>query len=64
VNYFGGSGGATYVGWNWMNQAGEPSGWNVVGAADFDGNGTPDLVWQYAPSTAVTVNYPDSLLNG
>ena len=37
--------------------AGEPSGWNVVGAADFDGNGTPDLVWQYAPSTAVTVNY-------
>jgi hypothetical protein len=64
VNYYGGSGGATYIGWNWMNQAGEPSGWNVVGAADFDGNGTPDLVWQYAPSTAVTVNYPDSLLNG
>jgi RHS repeat-associated protein len=57
VNYYGGTGGATYEGWNWMNSAGEPSGWNVVGAADFDGNGTPDLVWQYAPTTDVTVNY-------
>ena len=57
VNYYGGAGGATYEGWNWINQAGEPSGWNVVGAADFDGNGTPDLVWQYAPTTEVSVNY-------
>jgi hypothetical protein len=57
VNYYGGTGGATLEGWAWMNQAGEPAGWNVVGAADFDGNGTPDLVWQYAPTTDVTVNY-------
>jgi hypothetical protein len=57
VNYFGGAGGAVYQGWNWLNSAGEPAGWHVVAAADFDGNGTPDLVWQYAPTRQVTVNY-------
>ena len=57
VNYYGGPGGATLTGWNWLNSAGEPAGWHVVAAADFDGNGTPDLVWQYAPTRQVTVNY-------
>ena len=57
VNYYGGAGGATLTGWNWLNSAGEPAGWHVVAAADFDGNGTPDLVWQYAPTRQVTVNY-------
>jgi RHS repeat-associated protein len=57
VNYYGGANGSVYQGFNWMNSAGEPSGRNVVGAADFDGNGTPDLVWQYAPTAQVTVNY-------
>ena len=57
VNYYGGAGGATLTGWNWLNSAGEPAGWHVVAAADFDGNGTPDLVWQYAPTRPVTVNY-------
>ena len=56
VNYYGGAGGATYEGWNWLNSAGVP-GWTVVGAADFDGNGTPDLVWQNISTTQVTVNY-------
>ena len=57
VNYYGGPGGATYQGWNWLNVGGEPAGWRVVAAADFDGNGTPDLVWQYAPTRQVSVNY-------
>jgi hypothetical protein len=57
VNYYGGAGGAVYQGWNWLNVGGEPAGWRVVGAADFDGNGTPDLVWQYAPTRQVSVNY-------
>jgi hypothetical protein len=57
VNYYGGPGGATLTGWNWLNSAGEPAGWHVVAAADFDGNGTPDLVWQYTPTRQVTVHY-------
>jgi hypothetical protein len=57
VNYYGGAGGAVYQGWNWLNSGGEPAGWHVVGAADFDGNGTPDLVWQYTPTRQVSVNY-------
>jgi hypothetical protein len=57
VNYYGGTGGATLTGWNWLNSAGEPAGWRVVAAADFDRNGTPDLVWEYTPTRQVTVNY-------
>jgi len=57
VNYYGGAGGATLTGWNWLNSGGEPAGWHVVAAADFDGNGTPDLVWQYTPTRQVTVDY-------
>jgi hypothetical protein len=57
VNYYGGAGGATLTGWNWLNSAGEPTGWHVVAAADFDGNGTPDLVWQYTPNRQITVHY-------
>jgi hypothetical protein len=33
------------------------SGWRVAGAGDFDGNGTPDLVWQNESSRQVTVHY-------
>jgi len=57
VNYYGGAGGATLTGWDWLNAGGEPAGWRVVAAADFDGNGTPDLVWQNASTRQVTVNY-------
>jgi hypothetical protein len=57
VNYYGGAGGAVYQGWKWLNQSGEPAGWRVVAAADFDGNGTPDLVWQYDPTSQISVNY-------
>jgi hypothetical protein len=57
VNYFGGNKGSVYQGWAWLNSGGEPAGWRVVGAADFDGNGTPDLVWEYMPTGQVSVNY-------
>jgi hypothetical protein len=29
VNYYGGTGGATYAGWNWLASAGYP-GWTAV----------------------------------
>jgi hypothetical protein len=57
VHYFDGAQGVTYIGWNWLSTAGEPSGWELVGAADFDGDGVPDLVWEYMPAGQVTVNY-------
>src|SRR6202021_3505667 len=56
VNYYGGASGAVYQGWNYLNSAGVP-GWSVVGVADFDQNGTPDLVWQNLSTNQVTVNY-------
>ncbi len=56
VHYYGGVGGATFLGWNWLN-AGGVAGWTVVGAADFDGNGTPDLIWQNDATRQVTVHY-------
>lgn len=56
VNYYGGAGGATYLGWNWLNTTGDP-GWTVVGANDFNGDGVPDLVWQNDTTAQVTVNY-------
>jgi hypothetical protein len=56
VNYYGGAGGAVYQGWAYLNSVGNP-GWSVVGVADFDGNGTPDLVWQNLSTRQVTVNY-------
>jgi uncharacterized repeat protein (TIGR01451 family) len=56
VHYYGGAGGATFLGWSWLN-AGGVAGWTVVGAADFDGNGTPDLIWQNDATRQVTVHY-------
>jgi hypothetical protein len=56
VNYYGGSQGATMTGWAWLN-SGINAGWHVVAAADFDGNGVPDLVWQNDATRQITVNY-------
>ena len=55
VNYYGGPGGATYQGWNWLNAG--ALGWHVVAVADFNGDGQPDLVWQNDSTRAVTVHY-------
>jgi hypothetical protein len=61
VNYYGGSDGATVIGWSWLNSAGSP-GWKVVAAADFNSDGKPDLVWQNDDTRQVTVNYFGSSL--
>ncbi len=57
VDYYGGSGGATYIGWACLSCAINPAGWLVVAAADFDGNGTPDLVYQNTSSSQVNVDF-------
>jgi hypothetical protein len=56
VNYYGGTGGATMTGWAWLNSGGNP-GWTVVAAADMNGDGVPDLIWQNDATRQVTVNY-------
>jgi FG-GAP-like repeat/Beta-propeller repeat len=56
VHYFGGAQGNTFLGWNWLNSDNSP-GWTVVAAADFNGDGKPDLVWQNDTGRSVTVNY-------
>jgi uncharacterized repeat protein (TIGR01451 family) len=56
VWYMGGSGGTTMLGANWISQEGEP-GWQVVAAADFNGDGVPDIVWENATTSQVIVWY-------
>jgi len=57
VNYYGGSGGATLTGFAVLNNGAGTAGWKVVAAADFDGNGIPDLIWQNTTTRQVNVNY-------
>ena len=57
VHYYGGAGGATYQGFGWLERSTALGSWPVVGAADFDGNGVPDLVFQNNSSGEVVVHY-------
>ena len=57
VDYYGGSGGATFMGWGCLSCGINTSGWQVVGASDFDGNGVPDLVYQNTQTGQVNVDY-------
>jgi elongation factor P hydroxylase len=34
-----------YTAWDWITSAGTP-GWKLVAAADLNGDGIPDLIWQ------------------
>ncbi len=43
------------AGWNWLNTG--VVGWRVVAAADFDGNGVPDLVWLNNSTGQAVVDY-------
>ncbi|MCL4181698.1 MAG: VCBS repeat-containing protein, partial [Verrucomicrobia bacterium] len=43
--YLDGAKGDQYQSWAWL-QSSETPGWRVVAAADLDGNGNPDLMWQ------------------
>ena len=57
VNYYGGPGGATLTGYAVLRAGGsELAGWSVVAAADMNGDGVPDLIWQNT-SGQVNVNY-------
>ena len=56
VWYMGGSQGNVPQSSDWLS-AGDETGWTVVGANDFDGNGTPDLVWQNTATRQVVVWY-------
>ena len=55
VWYMGGTQGATFLGWNSLS--GTVAGWRVVGAADFNGDGHLDLVWQNDATRELTVWY-------
>ncbi len=56
VNYYGGVGGATLLGWAYLDSRGEP-GWTLAGAADFNGDGVPDLIWENLSSNEVVFWY-------
>lgn len=61
--------GVAAVGWDWLytNAFDEQyfnSNYRPVGAADFDGNGSPDVVWTDAATGQVTVWYDPYPLNG
>src|SRR5580658_1432001 len=56
VNYYSHDKNPAVQGWAWLDRAGAP-GLRVVAAADFDGNGVPDLVWQNDVTRKVTVHY-------
>jgi hypothetical protein len=56
VWYMGGAGGNVEQSFEWISQTGVP-GWNLVGAADFNGDGIPDLLWQNDATRQVVVWY-------
>jgi Astacin (Peptidase family M12A)/FG-GAP-like repeat/Divergent InlB B-repeat domain len=56
VWYMGGAGGNVYQSFGWLNSGSLP-GWTLVGAADFNGDGHPDLMWQNNSTGQVAVWY-------
>src|SRR5207302_10077363 len=56
VWYMGGTLGNTYLGATYLAFTGM-AGWTVVGMADFNSDGTPDLVWQNDLTRQVSVWY-------
>ena len=56
VHYYSGPGGAVDIGWNWL-YSGNAAGWHIAAAADFNGDGVPDLIWQNDVTAQVTVHY-------
>lgn len=57
VHYYGGFGGATDLGWNWLYASTGAVGWHIAMAADFNSDGSPDLVWQNTTTGQATVHY-------
>ena len=56
VWYMGGPGGNVEQSWEWLSQSGVP-GWSLVGAADFNGDGIPDLLWENDSNQRVVIWY-------
>ncbi len=56
VWYMGGSKGNAYQSYAWLQSSNMP-GWTLAGAADLDGNGKPDLIWQNDSTRQVAVWY-------
>jgi hypothetical protein len=56
VWYLGGSKGNIFQSWDWLSSA-WIQGWTIVGMRDFNGDGTPDLVWQNDATQQVVVWY-------
>jgi hypothetical protein len=54
--YMGGAGGNICQSFGWLN-SGNLSGWTLVGVADFNGDGHPDLMWQSNTTGQVAVWY-------
>jgi hypothetical protein len=59
VWYMGGANGNTFLGGNWLGDAGAAGvpGWTVVGASDFNNDGHPDVAWQNDTSRQAAVWY-------
>ena len=57
VDYYGGTAGASLIGYACLSCGLNLTNWQLVGAADFDGNGVPDLVYQNKQTGQVNVDY-------
>ena len=57
VDYYGGASGDSFTGWACLSCGIDTASWHLVGAADFDGNGVPDLVYQNTQTGQVNVDY-------
>ena len=56
LHYYGGTDGASDLGWDWLDTRGDAAS-RLVAIADFDLDGYPDLVWQNEATRQVTVHY-------
>jgi hypothetical protein len=54
--YMTGAQGTTMASWTWLSVSGIP-GWSIVGAAHFDADTSPDIVWQNDTTRQATLWY-------
>ena len=55
--YMGGRNGAQLQNWAWVNSGSPSPGWSIAAIADFNKDGTPDLVWVNDATRQVTLWY-------
>lgn len=56
VWYLGGAQGNALLRWDWLSASGV-WGWTIAGVGDFNGDSSPDIVWQHLDSRQVVVWY-------